>query len=502
MGIDDVLYLKQHGRKESYLFLVDSSKRDRKVWRTPSEYEIKFESPFRNVYGIDVIDAFIPRTEYLVNEDNNTLIVICDGQTYTVRVDPGDYNISQLIAQFNKQMSDIPLNCEPYSKPVEINNKLRFFSKKPFQLEMSKSTIREVIGYAEPKYPNEDTTGLELFDSRISPENLLIQNTMYSPSPDPAQIQLITNARRVRQRFAAQTDGKIYNIAVVFANVGFVPAPDTVIQFVITDSDGVTYAEGDIDVTVNRFLQASGVNKNQTEDTVTAEKKSFIRQLRELRQTELTSETPNYYYITFYHANNTHPTNGYGIINNILSIDTPESQRELDIEVSTDSGATWAPIQQINNDLCVSIDLYSEANIIEPPGLFNLTGERFIQLRCKEIEQYLYGSRAYETFNVGLAKIQMGVFGYGQDRFDYSSIPPREFHPIGRLSSLTLRFEKMNGKLYDFKGVDHNLMLVIRYYTVKEEEFNQNILNPTYNPNLVSWLNVHADHNSESEEEY
>ena len=159
--------------------------------------------------------------------------------------------------------------------------------------------------------------------------------------------------------------------------------------------------------------------------------------------------------------------------------DVPETLR-----AQTSNGVDLQPHSQI--DATVEF----KKSELEAPGIYNLTGDPYLQIRCKEIEQHLFRTRAYEKYNAGLAKVQLGIFGYGNERFDYSSFPPREFHPIGKLTKMTLRFERPNGQLYDFKGLDHNITIVIRYWVIKKAQFNTQILNPAYNPNLLEYENA------------
>lgn len=73
MTIDDIHYLYKHSTKENIVLLIDSSKRDKKVYRTPSEFVIEFPEPFKNVIGVEVLNAAIPRTTFTVDDHNNKL---------------------------------------------------------------------------------------------------------------------------------------------------------------------------------------------------------------------------------------------------------------------------------------------------------------------------------------------------------------------------------------------------------------------------------------------
>jgi hypothetical protein len=146
---------------------------------------------------------------------------------------------------------------------------------------------------------------------------------------------------------------------------------------------------------------------------------------------------------------------------------------------------------------------------IVSPGLINLLGERFCILRIKELEDHLYGSYGYMAFTpgIGMFKMAAGQGGITNIRFDYTSLVRKPFHPIGKIDKLTLRFETAKGNLYDFKGVNHQLMFVIKFLVPsKKEKFTKSILNPNYDPNIMQYLSnnrtIEYKEDSDDEEEF
>lgn len=73
MTIDDIHYLYKNSTRENIVLLIDSSKRDKSKYRTPSEFVVEFPEPFRNVIGCEVLNAAIPRTTFTVDNHNNVL---------------------------------------------------------------------------------------------------------------------------------------------------------------------------------------------------------------------------------------------------------------------------------------------------------------------------------------------------------------------------------------------------------------------------------------------
>lgn len=110
------------------------------------------------------------------------------------------------------------------------------------------------------------------------------------------------------------------------------------------------------------------------------------------------------------------------------------------------------------------------------PGVVNMTGERFVRVRCPEIEEYMNRSVVCSS---GIALVKLG------DNNDFKPIKTQTFFPIGKLNRLTFRFERRDGGLYDFKGVNNTLVVVVRYMVPFTDLAFQSELNPNYSPDVV-----------------
>jgi hypothetical protein len=110
-------------------------------------------------------------------------------------------------------------------------------------------------------------------------------------------------------------------------------------------------------------------------------------------------------------------------------------------------------------------------------------------MRCPEIEEHLYRSLSYSKNTLGLAKFRVDSIGINSEKLTITKIPVREFHPIGKLSRMTLRFETNKGVLYDFKGLNHNIIFAIFYYEPVQKNIpKHSILNPEYKMNYLDYL--------------
>ena len=140
-------------------------------------------------------------------------------------------------------------------------------------------------------------------------------------------------------------------------------------------------------------------------------------------------------------------------------------------------------------------------NRIQTPGMINLTGERLITLKSKNIEDHLNKNESGTSIN-GIALFKVESSGYTDNRLDFTNFKPKDFHPIGKLTHIDFRFEIDDNQLYDFKGVNHNLLVNIKYYVPNKILDNMNYtLNSNYNPDFITYKRTQYEKDDESEEE-
>ncbi len=137
--------------------------------------------------------------------------------------------------------------------------------------------------------------------------------------------------------------------------------------------------------------------------------------------------------------------------------------------------------------------LYNNASMVYKiisPGVVYLLGTRYCILRCEELDDHIYGSRAYGRFSPGIALFKMfNVNDVAHQRIDFVNLKKKPFHPIGKLDKLTLRFETSDGSLYDFKSANHLLIISIKYYVPSQKrQFSQSVLNPNYQRDFASYF--------------
>jgi hypothetical protein len=146
---------------------------------------------------------------------------------------------------------------------------------------------------------------------------------------------------------------------------------------------------------------------------------------------------------------------------------------------------------------------------IQSPGVLNLTTENYLVMRCDEIENHVRGSYDVREYSPGIGLINIDVQGFAVDRTEFFSVKYKQFHPIGQLRKLKFRFERCSdGKLYDFKNVDLNFLLAIKFLRPgTRQKLQSSVLNPEYDPNYIKYMNrslegAEMSSEDDSEDEY
>ena len=101
---------------DNVIILVDSRDRNHDLHPEPHDYELKLDSNFKNIISIELIDAIIPNSDYLVHEDNNILhFEETSGTTLTATVEMGYYDEESLRLALQNALNDAPNSDSTYS---------------------------------------------------------------------------------------------------------------------------------------------------------------------------------------------------------------------------------------------------------------------------------------------------------------------------------------------------------------------------------------------------
>lgn len=477
--IDDIDYLLENSDKDSIILYVDSSSRNKLYYPNASEYTIQFNQPFKNVYGFEVIDGSIPNTMYNIDVYNNKIYFTTVVKSPVSLIPINTYDIfneihtsSTLINMFNKIEENYiivgsEVNLSIFVSTINVSNISKnhaIFYKDSMQTNIVKRN-KQIFGEFYFFTFKDIDYAIQNIPENADIINVLEQNEFY----------LDLNTMILYYYTVHLVDEVTFNNAKTAGS--YISVINNYRRELAIGNYDILTITNDLNNLVNRFF----VDVAPTTAPPKKEGKMMFTSV-------------NYLLIN---------TNVKGISES-LGFDVYPPSVESSINYKSWKigenymvyGAVTDPTNPLNYQ-------------VVSPGMINLLGERFCILRIKELEDHLFGSYSYMNYTpgIGMFKMAAGPGGITNLRFDYSSLVRKPFHPIGKIDKLTLRFETSNGNLYDFKGVNHQLMFIIRFLVPsKKIKFTKSILNPNYDPNIMEYLSnnrtIEYREDSDDEEEF
>ena len=585
MSIEDINYMKANSIKQAYTFIIDSSDRNRNMYPNPNDYVINFSTPFKNIIGLEIIDASIPRAMYTIDVDNNEFVYYIGNKTDDEIIDNGIKinNKASLILKDNAGIIEDKLkilngyailsnsiniyniyNNENtiggntigitfniiFSPKITVNdtsfniinfsynmyNNINIDIKKSTSIISNTSiyiltfTIGTTIKYIEFPYTanyinlywsiSDTKWSIYIFDNDNNNEKIkeesfdddLVKDKLYNVFYIRKYIGKIYNydsggsiGQWIGENHLLLKEFKIYNTAMTYNN-----AVDANITQPINTMPVWYKMNSEVNKEVynignNKEIYYKDIFKKITMIPGDYNFKTFISKFNDLNSINnldlFLSETTDPFALT-----------------NLIDIYS-KSPFILDMKRSTLSenlGFDLYPSMNNDNRYLYKKSYMTDDNLIKmfesrqrnvkdkyynnvphqeykyiitSPGIVYFIGNKYIILRCPEIEEHLYRSLSYSKNTLGLAKFRVDSIGINSEKLSITKIAVREFHPIGKLSRLTLRFETNKGTLYDFKGINHNIIFAIFYYEPIQKNIpTYSILNPSYKMNYIDYL--------------
>lgn len=510
--IEDIDYLKENSVKESYVFMVDSKNRNKKTWSHPEKYRIDFNTPFKHVYSFEILNAVVPRTQYAIDTHNNSIrLKYRDNPWTTFRVNIGDYNTVNLVDSLNNSFRDAgyDLTLQNASSPAYLSSTFEFVSPHDFELDMKSSSMNTVLGFdllnqkeagkykhlsQHLDYITRETNGNLEYHSYITNmvgDDMLNVDNYIDSWFGSVGVGIADDKRVFICKEEKTSIGDTYTLPV-----------NKVLYQPFSFDDDTEYESGYIE---SIFVQINGISSAN----------AFSWEIRQYNGDVVGESVAGSN--GDYNSKAISNMNKYVLIISdgindegemrALTFDTNHFDTTTDNAYIINGDGTKDDVTDSSNakfQICFSVSLYKKLNKVIAPGMYSLLGERYVVLRCPEIETHLFRSLSYDKFTMGLAKFDLHVQGYDENRLDFTSLPPREFHPIGKLQSLTFEFQNPDGSLYNFRGINHTMTIVIRYHTPKQlKKFEKSDMNPEYDPDIFRYIQnkgFNTDSETESEE--
>ena len=617
MSIEDINYLKNNSIKQNYTFLIDSTDRDRDKFPNPNKYVVEFTVPFKNVIGMEIIDASIPRTMYNIDIENNLIYyylgtneednVIKNGVTEKIACNLIKYNCSYIDSYTlleNSGYIELSNNINIYNiyanyvntygnetliggNELGITYSFKVKAEAIYNNDYSKDNTYCIFSFVCNNgcyQTNTNYTAMtvnvlkiiegELYDIQfiigdgtiegdkniianvdLSEEvhicwtilenkwNIYISNNSLSLNI----VQQFTVKKTIKNVFYIKKyigrslsapitlnktgnnykgywndgakmyikDFKIYNRELKTNEIALC-RNNTIIKgltiwYKLYDNDNDTKNYGE-----NEYINYINIFNKISIDTGDYTFKTFLLNYEEKEDSEigfkkhsepaeLTNLIDIYSRLPFIldmERSTIYENLGFDLYNSINPLYINDRYQYKSI-YNTDRRMYKMFHSIINTKLTKVIDnIEFDKNIITSPGIVYLIGNKYIVLKCPEIEEHLFGSLSYSKYSLGLAKFRVDNMGINSERLAITKLPIREFHPIGKLSRISLRFETNKGLLYDFKGVNHNIVFAIYYYEPKQNKFPEgSILNPEYKMNYIDYQYYEEEIDGDSDDE-
>jgi hypothetical protein len=478
MSIEDVEHLLKNSEQSSLSIFIDSKMRNMLAYPTPSKYVLDFDEPIKHVFGLEMIDVTIPVTEYTIDTSSCTLaisqIFLVSGvalEEFVLAERTDTYATYATLNEISmmKMCSGIPMFLYFLSEPADAN----FFVCRDRWLYDS---MTDVI-------TDEVTSNMIIYIKKILISDLLI----YEHAD-------------VNEKYESDTrSGSDWQIEMYDSFSTFIIYSEW--KYCLDDA-AETYAKlyQTDDVPYDVFL----CNKYMSVDVGNYDSTALLAKLK-----NKLFAAPNNRFATAADSMS-------GIMCNFTDNPDPGTNTATQTIYFQSARPFWFDMQKStlraiigfsqyatvtssqystfrfrpeNYQIFMSIEYANGTHKVIAPGLVNIENARYVILRCPEIENHMLGSYASFKYTPGLGLLKMAEANTMMNlRFDFVNIARRPFHPIGKLSRLTFSFEKPDGTLYDFKGIDHLMLLSLKYYSPKNmHTFDQSSLNPYYIPDMIKY---------------
>jgi hypothetical protein len=267
MPIEDINFLYENSVKENMVILVDSNHRDRDLFPSAAEFDISFDEPINFIYGIDILDTTIPRTMFMMDYNNNQIILRYGFDMLSITENtkfnflPQDFSsASTFFQRIESQLGELNFSLNNYDNVyldtdfmiTNYSNRLlndhpirRFVRTTPFMFDMLNSSTFNIFGFDKnttvhdyPKYVKVETilnsslpVNINLTDStsfkEVAVNYEMVENgikILYKHTPDYSVGSFLQNIHIINNKSVFNTDiylsilDEIDNVSVTTIN--------------------------------------------------------------------------------------------------------------------------------------------------------------------------------------------------------------------------------------------------------------------------------------------
>jgi hypothetical protein len=390
--------------KKKYDLLIDSKDRDELLYEE-NNYQIELDQPIRNIFSIELLNAIIPNSDYIINNSNNLLHFEENNEELFITIPIGNYILSDLGTEIQTQLNNTGSSL--YSVITsDINSRIN-------DLETDGSNTESDNG-----------TPYKIFDSDL--------NTHWQSSTLPTYI-IYDFQKKV-----------IINEYFILCTVTSYGRPKTFTLEVSNDKTNWTIIDTQTEITISRgrykqFVLSNTLSTRYVKLNITS---SSDGQSVHITQLEFKSQVENRINIKSDMTNE----------NNFNLIFQDESDTSLYKENSIGRMIGFKPKNYTNFSNYTSdneIILDSDRNIylsIQSIDNIRSTNKKLIDIFLKLT---LDSDRNEYSF---IKKDKTNIY-----------ITNKFLH----IEKLLIQFKKYDNSLYNFNGLDHSMILRINHYNTK-----------------------------------
>lgn len=464
--MSDIQHLASNAHEDHYIAFIDSGSRDRSKYPSSSEFVIEFTTPFTNVFSVDVVDVNVPLTSYSIDGMTNHEFAYrgtdIDPNCIEPNGKPKTYPYSWHVLKFPAgNYTDAKQLCEVFNAVMENDWSARKASCAPevymrtFETYYRTPAFADQVGAVNQVNIGDDSAR-NITGNIFTNTNVSIPLSVYTPASYitttptlSADISMMTKHATLLSA-SPETITDTNNREPLRYQTHF---QSSLLDYTRFHTD---YAVGRIpsDFTNQVFLFSNKPFEINQELT-SCKKVIGIDSARDVLRSKTLEE--------------------------LRTEQDPRIRRLVDLLLHLPYREKTAAI--------VSDSSLMKSHFIFPGNVVDLNRTRYVHMRCPEIELHMYRNRAYENYNIGLA-IATAAPDMRGTSLNLLNLPARRFHPISKLTRMTIRLEGSDKKLIDFNGAEVLITLVIRFYKMGGSSIESSrIANPSYNPNDFQWMN-------------
>lgn len=476
MSIEDVDLMKTNSENESIQVLIDSSNRNKTFYESPSNYTIVFSRPIRNVFGFEIMDAAIPVTMWSVDIHNDVFAfsqVIQNNEQFELYFNELQFN-DAFEQVFNGRFSSHIFIFENRLKYNEIFNEVKIVKHSHNIMFLRQLYDKDTHSIKKTVIPDFEKQNPDLYIFEH-------QSTYFKVNTTDKILDVIKH-----KWYIINTDLSIVCYDWVYideASISRIQSFDVYLSNTVLNLEKGNYDSMEFMQYIASELKLISQMRSIPIPPFLPFKSSRYGSMIKQQRITWTCTSDNAFFFDMQKST-------CGELLGFTSF-----ARENVVSTNNKQNPMYHKLKHHKNDyLFMSTKLYDNTTSLyhhlETPGVLNFQSIKYVHLRIPELEQHMNSGFSHEKHYPGVALFKMAN---GMDishlRFDYVNLIKKPFHPIGKLTKLTFRFETKDGKLYDFKGVDHYFLAMINFYAPKSVvRVPRSILNPNYNPDILEYL--------------